>query len=221
MHLAFETWFLPRVFLQHNLGYKEFGINAWGECWGLKMNFNTTFTIIILFWWSHQYFRLLANNWLIFCWGFEQPGQVQYCLPPWLPEIWSQPQTWPPLRPNGGWVVWRWGQIWIPSWKRPLVCSTFQFIYWCFAGLPANWTDPTPGAVSHRVFDAMFPGARTTKDFFWCRVRWICQIAHCASCFCTSFRQDGKLPVMSLFTGIAGLEIGLHPCFPQENVSVC
>ncbi|CAL1155693.1 unnamed protein product [Cladocopium goreaui] len=54
-----------------------------------------------------------------------------------------------------------------------------------FGGLPANWTDPTPGAVSHRVFDAMFPGARTTKD--------------------------GKLPGISLFTGIAGLEIGLHP----------
>ena len=164
VHFAFEIWFRPRVFLQHSHGYEGFGFRAWGECWGLKMHVMSTQLSTSSF--CHQYFNLFANNWFIFCWGFEQPSQVQYRLPPGVPEIWSQPQTWPALRTNGSRMVWRWGRFWIPNWKLLLIFFLPGF-NWCFAGLPANWTDHTPGAVSHRVFDAMFPGARTTKDFLW------------------------------------------------------
>ena len=172
VHFAFEIWFRPRVFLQHNHGYEGFGFRAWGECWGLKMHVMSTQLSTSSF--CHQYFNLFANNWFIFCWGFEQPSQVQYRLPPGVPEIWSQPQTWPALRTNGSRMVWRWGRFWIPNWKLRLIFS-FQVSIgvsqvfrptgrillqgqWAIECLMPCFLEPEPPRISYGLFSVNLPG---------------------------------------------------------------
>ena len=82
----------------------------------------------------------------------------------------------------------------------------------CFSpGLPSGWTEPRVGAVKPGVLDEHLQhnlkagnrGALTSHV----AVQKLVQV------------QD-PMPCVSLFTGVGGLELGLHPCGPQVRASV-
>ena len=71
------------------------------------------------------------------------------------------------------------------------------------SGFPRGWTDPTPFAVCRGTFEKMFP--------------------HVSADVLT--KNEGKIPVVSCFSGIAGLELGLarwvYPTTMAERDSAC
>lgn len=89
-----------------------------------------------------------------------------------------------------------WIQFW-PSWQVP--------------GLPLGWTDAKPNSVDKEAFQAMFP--ETLSKSVYCPV---CNILFCnhmillqSNIDCWPDLQASKVPVVSLFAGVCGLDLGL------------
>lgn len=80
-----------------------------------------------------------------------------------------------------------------------------------FSGLPLNWTDPTPGVVDVQSFREHFPHPQAggcfvaANEFKVRRIDW---------------QASKTLKCVSLFTGVAGLELGLRQCALRSSFGV-
>ena len=69
------------------------------------------------------------------------------------------------------------------------------------SGLPLGWTDSKPNSVSRCDFNRLFPHHSVQEGIFM-------KIAGPVSSFLGCL-QESKPKIMSLFTGVGGLELGL------------
>ena len=80
-----------------------------------------------------------------------------------------------------------------------------------FSGLPRGWTDSAASAVDRDVFHSMYPKAmETVQPASFCAFNFFCDV-EINDC------QANKIPIVSLFTGIAGFELGLSQCGPWNG----
>ena len=70
-----------------------------------------------------------------------------------------------------------------------------------FSGLPAGWTSLKENAVDKKVFGQMFPEA-ASKARYLCKCCLVVDIVF-------DCQGNSKVPVISLFSGCGGLELGL------------
>ena len=80
-------------------------------------------------------------------------------------------------------------------------------------GLPQGWTSCKPNSVSRSVYDHMFPGAMETVNLALIADYVLLVSKNDIQIIC----QAGKLPIVSLFTGLAGFELGLSSLGGQAS----
>lgn len=74
-------------------------------------------------------------------------------------------------------------------------------------GLPIHWTDPAVGLISQKHFDNLFPTQASISSVMLAPVT--VEFA-CVQYLLLQACAAKKLPCISLFTGVAGLEVGLR-----------
>lgn len=84
-------------------------------------------------------------------------------------------------------------------------CRTLEAFHSTFgAGLPPGWTEPTSGSVRWQDFISLFP--------------WVAAKAgQCKTLGVALGGEAQKAPVLSLFSGVAGLDLAVNESEPQTN----
>lgn len=81
------------------------------------------------------------------------------------------------------------------------------------SGLCRGWTSPEPGSVDREVFTSMWPKA---MDTVFCLVSFDVQhLISAPKCSPLLSFKAGKQPMISLFSGVGGLDLGLSEHTPQ------